>query len=164
MKKLIFATIAVLIISGSATPHAFATPDAAVIAADCVAAQSIMSQLEKVDAVTRINRGREYTNTLNLLFAMNARLSANRVVAPKLAEITANFSDGVGGFRADYDHYDDTLTNAIDVNCVANTGEFYGRLETARAARAKVSDDIANLDQLINNYRDELNAVIGGIK
>jgi len=153
--------LSALLASTFATSKALAMPDEQVIVANCRNAQSIMSQLEKADAVLRINRGRLYDDTLNLLYAMNARLSSNHVNAPRLAQITSNFETLSNTFRNDYSHYDDFLANAINVDCVANPVEFYNELDTARTNRAKVAADVTALDQLINDYRTEFNTVIG---
>jgi len=154
--------LSALLASTFATSQALAMPDTQVIIANCRNAQSIMNQLEKADAVLRINRGRSYDDTLNLLFAMNARLSSNHINAPHLAEITSNFETTLNAFRDDYGRYDDSLANAISVDCVADPVGFYNELDAARVNRAKLATDVATLNQLIDDYRTTFNTVIGG--
>ena len=155
--------LSVIIVGTFATSRALAMPDFAAISAHCRDAQNLMSQLEKVDAVQRINRGRLYTDTLNLLFAMNARLSANHLVATDLAQITSDFANGFSTFRDDYDRYDDSLNNAINVDCANNPQTFYDQLTVARGQRAQLAADIANLDQLLKNYQTTLDNSTKGI-
>jgi len=164
VKKLSLTIVLITLTLGSfAATRVSAMPETEVIMANCRAAQSILSQIEKADAVLRINRGRSYNNMLNLLFAMNARLSSNRINAPRLAEITSNFENRLNTFRDNYGRYDDILADAININCVANPDEFYNKLDTTRANRAELAGDVTALNQLINDYRTEFNNVVEGL-
>ena len=157
MKKWFFTVIICAVAaSGFTVQQAFAAPPQQTIVANCRNAQVVLGQLEKADAVQRINRGRLYNNVLNLLFAMNARLSVNRILATDLTDITQNFSTGFANFRNDYDKYDDSLNDLINADCVAQPDDFYNQLNNVRADRAKLASDVANLDNLINNYKTGL--------
>lgn len=154
--------MSIVLASGLAVSRVLAMPSEQVIVASCRSAQSLLSQLEKTDAVQRINRGRLYSNTLNLLFAMNARLNSNHIIAPNLTGLTSNFATGLSNFRDDYGRYDDDLNRATSIDCVATPTEFYSRLETARVSRARVANDVANLNQLMDSYQAELDAAVKG--
>jgi hypothetical protein len=166
VKKTIMAIISLLIIASSvAVPRALAAPDDATIAANCQQAQSTLRQIQKTDAVARINRGRAYSDILNdLLFTMNARLANNRLPTPHLSEITSEFQARLTNFRGNYDHYDDSLNAASGHNCVDNPAEFYEKLEKARTDRATVASDIERLDQLTRDYQTELANVTAGVQ
>jgi hypothetical protein len=132
-----------------------AVPSQELIIANCQSAQSIINQVEKADAVARINRGRAYNETLNLLFAMNTRLASNKIAAPKLTELTSEFEHQLTIFRDDYDNYDDILNSAIKTNCHQRPAEFYKQLVNARDSRIKLATDVTNLSQLIDSYKTE---------
>ena len=138
--------------------------DYAIMMANCHAAQAVISQIEKADAVSRINRGRAYNNTLDLLFAMNARLSNNRIAAPRLIELTSDFETQLAAFRASYDRYDAELTRVIDINCAQKPTEFYDRLSNAREYRQTIADEIKQLNKIIDEYKSELNKVAEGLE
>jgi len=153
---------ALVVVGGFGVPTVLAAPDQATITANCRAAQSVMGQVEKTDAVLRINRGRAYNDLLDLLFAMNARLASNKIAAPKLSEITADFEQKLATFRADYDKYDDSLTNAGQMNCAGRPAAFYESLTAAREKRAVLAADVANLKQLAGDYQTEFDRIMKG--
>ncbi len=165
MKKFILAiALMMLLTSTFAVPQALAMPDNSIITANCRAAQSVISQIEKANAVSRINRGWAYDNTLSLLFAMNARLSNNRIAAPRLVELTSDFEAQLTSFRTSYDRYATELGRATSVNCVQKPVDFYARLLTARGHRQTVADEIKKIDQIISDYKSELNIIAEDLK
>lgn len=164
MKKSILFLFAAVILFSSwiSVPRALAMPSESSISVNCQTAQSVLNQLEKSDAVLRVNRGRSYNNTLDLLLAMNARLANNRLSAPWLVELTSEFNVRLSVFRGNYDHYDDKLNNLIKFNCSDNPFGFYEKLNEVREARAQLADDISRLDKIIAEYSNELKHVTKG--
>jgi len=154
----------VLAVGVSITRTVLAMPNESTITANCRNAQSTLGQIEKSDVVLRINRGRSYNDTLELFFAMNARLSNNRIAAPRLAEITSDFNNKLTAFRNDYNSYDDLVTQITGMDCVAQPNDFYNQLNNLRIGRDKLASDVTNLNQLIDNYRNEFNSVVKDIK
>lgn len=159
-KAAIVAMIAVLLSDIFASRAVLAMPEEGIVRDNCLVAQSTLSQIEKADAVARINRGHDYNEVLSLMFAMNARLAANQIVAPELTAITAEFSQGFDNFRSHYDVYDDTMSSAINVKCTAQPVEFYAQLERARTARAVLRVDVDNLNSNVKNYYDNFDSLI----
>jgi len=137
-----------------------ARPEDSAISANCLAAQSILKRLEKADISTRINRGSDYDKLLNLMFAMNARLASNRIAAPELSEITAQFSEAIDKFRSHYDGYNDDLDRVTDIKCNEKPGEFYDFLEKTRISRKKLHEDVGKLKELFSEYKNKLNALV----
>jgi len=165
VKKFTFATALVVALTGIfAVPQVLAMPDPTIITANCRAAQQIISQIEKADAVSRINRGRANNNVLDLMFAMNARLAGNRIAAPRLTELTSDFEIQAADFRNSYDHYDTELTRAINIDCVQKPADFYNRLSNARGYRQTIADEIKELGKIIDDYKSELNKVTEDLK
>lgn len=137
-----------------------ATPSRDVIHTNCPAAQVVLNGLEKSDAALRINRGRVYNDVANLFYAMNSRLSTNKMSSPKLAEITTNFAKSLEKFRNGYNEYDDDLNDLIHMDCRKQPLEFYSKLETFRDKRKKFNDNVQYLDQLILDYKSEFNKLM----
>jgi hypothetical protein len=164
MKKSILAIAIMLSLTGNfAASQVLAMPDSSIITANCRAAQRSISQIEKADVVSRINRVRTYNNTQDLLFAMNARLSSNQIAAPRLVELTSDFKTQSAAFSASYNRYATELSRAINVDCVQKPVDFYARLINARKYRQDLADEIAKLNQIIDDYRGELKKVTEGL-
>ena len=139
-------------------------PTTDVIVANCKIAQKSMSQLEKADIGTRINRGYNYDRILDLMFSLNTRLASNRIAAPKLNEVTADVESQIATFRNDYADYDDALSQAISTNCAESPEEFYAQLVNARSLRGKLHQSVEKLDSSINSYYDEFDTIAKGQK
>src|SRR5687767_11981453 len=68
----------------------------ATIRSRCSNSQFALQQIEKRDAVSRINRGRAYDQMMRQVSAFNARLAYNKINAPDLVQITAQMQEAVG--------------------------------------------------------------------
>jgi hypothetical protein len=154
------ASIVVLVAGSFATPRALAMPDVTTVAANCVIAQSILNQIEKTDTGLRINRGHDYNELLDLMFAMNARLAANKIAAPVLTDIASQFKQNLAIFRADYDHYSDALSDVVNIKCVNKPMDFYSKLETTRHARSLLRQDVAMLSQNIDDFYGQFDFIM----
>ena len=157
MKKVVlYVSLVVITLANIAVP-AGAAPSDNVVRANCQSIQSVLSQIEKTDAALRINRGRIYNEVLDLFYAMNSRLASNKISAPELVSITSDFDSQLADFRNDYNDYDDDLNELIEAECQDDPGDFYSQLISVRDERAKLNDEIASLDQLVDDYWTEFN-------
>jgi cytochrome c peroxidase len=156
----IIAGVVVLVAGGFATSRVLAMPDVTAIVANCGIAQSVLNQIEKADTGSRINRGHDYNELLDLMFAMNARLSANKIAAPALTNLASQFEQNLATFRTNYDNYSDALSNVIGVKCASKPLDFYSKLETARTARALLKQNVATLSQNIDNFYNQFNTIM----
>ena len=147
-------------VGGFATSRAFGMPDQAIIATNCTAAQTVLNQIQKADTGSRINRGHSYNELLDLMFAMNARLAVNKIAAPTLTNLASQFEQNLAKFRTDYDAYDNALSNVLNLKCTNDPIGFYSQLETARAARVLLNQDVATLNQNLNDYYTEFDLII----
>lgn len=152
--------LAVLVTDVFASRTVMAMPSESLIRDNCGIAQTTLLQIEKADAVVRINRGHDYTEALNLMFAMNARLATNQIAAPELTTVTADFSKGFDDFRSHYDVYDDTIAQAISIKCTDHPAEFYVQLERTRTARAVLRSDIDTLNTHVRTYYEKFDTLI----
>ena len=82
---------------------------------------------------------------------------SNKISAPELVSITSDFDSQLADFRDDYNDYDDDLNELIVAECQDDPGDFYNQLINVRDERAKLNDEIASLDQLVDDYWTEFN-------
>lgn len=123
----------------------------------CSSAKVGLQQLQKRDAVSRINRGRAYDQMMTQISALNSRLAYNNVSQPELITISKELQTHVDAFRAISDKdYLEHLSNASKADCRAKPAEFYAQIVKAREDRDKVAGEVEKIDQLISRYRDEL--------
>jgi LPS O-antigen subunit length determinant protein (WzzB/FepE family) len=120
----------------------------------CSNSQFALQQIEKRDAVSRINRGRAYDQMLRQVSAMNSRFAYNKVSSPDLIQITTSLQQGVDTFRAGYDRYDTDISDALKVNCKDKPADYYSVIVKARADRTAVGDQVNGINDLMKQYRD----------
>lgn len=163
VKKLIIAfALAALLTNSFAVKSAIAAPSEDIIRNGCDVAKSTLSQIEKFDVAVRLNRGYDYKEVLNLMFAMNARLAANQISAPELTAITAQFSKDFEDFHSHYDVYDDTILGTISSDCKGNPTKFYSKLEQSRVTRAVLRADLDKLNNAVSDYYGKFDSIIKG--
>ena len=119
----------------------------------CSASQFALQQIEKRDAVSRINRGRAYDQMLRQVSAFNSRFAYNKISSPELIQVTGQLQDAVNAFRSHYDRYDTDITDALKVNCKEKPAEYYGVIVRAREDRNAVGEQVRRIDDLLNQYR-----------
>ncbi len=123
----------------------------------CSSAQISIQQLQKRDAVARINRGRAYDQFMNQIAAFNSRLAYNTISIPELITISRELKAHVDQFRTISDQmYLEHLGNAIKLDCKNKPTEFYELIVRAREDRDRVVGEVDKIDQLIALYRDQL--------
>lgn len=158
MKKVAMLVCAMMMLAGNAAWPVAAVPSDEVIKMNCQSAQTILNQLEKADAALRINRGRIYNEVADLFYAMNSRLASNRISSPELVTITEDFESELEHFRTDYNSYDDTMSELIQMKCQDKPSNFYNKLSKARDQRATLAEHVQHLDEVIKDYQDEFNS------
>jgi hypothetical protein len=122
----------------------------------CTNSQFILQQVEKREAVSRINRGRAYDQMMRQISAINSRFAYNKISAPELIQLTAQLQTAVDKFRTDYDHYDSDLTNAMRLDCKAKPADYYSVIVQARTDRSAVGDQVDATNDLMRQYREAL--------
>lgn len=120
----------------------------------CTSSQFILQQIEKRDAVSRINRGRAYDQMLRQISALNSRFAYNKISSPDLIQLTAQLQAAVDKFRANYDRYDSDLTDAMRIDCKAKPVEYYNMINQARNDRSSVGDEVKAVGGLMTEYRE----------
>lgn len=149
-------SVAILASFASVPAHAEdLTPDQVTrVKENCVSTKSSLNQLHVSDALLRVNRGQMYESmSSKLMDTFNDRLAGNRLDNKAMTTVTSNYRTALTNFRLDYIAYEQKLSEAIRIDCVAQPNSFHNKLEEARELRAKVHDDVLRLHRLIDDYR-----------
>jgi len=128
------------------------------ITVNCLSIKSNLNQLHASDALLRVNRGQLYESiSTKLMSAFNNRLTSNSFDAKGLAVVLTGYRTALEAFQGDYRSYERQLSAAIKVDCNKEPLEFHNAIEDARTKRNKVHDDVAKLNQYIDDYRSAVN-------
>jgi hypothetical protein len=122
----------------------------------CTDALRGILRIQKSEAATRVNRGREYEALLKLIATFNSRVVLNKLDAPVLTKTTAQIQTKFSDFQRDYIDYARKIDATLDINCKEAPVTFYDNLTAAREARAKVAGDIRDIDGLLGEYQKGL--------
>jgi hypothetical protein len=129
------------------------------IRANCVDAQSTLSQLHASDALLRVNRGQLYESISTKLMApLNSRISLNRLDGVSLVAIAATYEGQLTYFRQTYQQYEEAMSDTLKINCTNQPVAFYDSVADTRAKRKKVHESTVALHDTIRNYKDEFEA------
>jgi hypothetical protein len=121
---------------------------------NCLALKSTLNQLHASDALLRVNMGQLYESmAIKLMNGFNGRIENNNLNNHSLVSVTKNYSAILDNFRADYQVYEEQLSNAINVDCQNHPASFYNAISLARTDRDKVHSDVLRLNQSINSYQ-----------
>lgn len=119
----------------------------------CSNSQFALQQIEKRDAVSRINRGRDYDQMLRQISAFNSRFAYNKINMPDLVQISSDLQNAVNEFRASYDTYDNDIASALKINCKQDPSQYYGFIVQARTDRAVIGEKVKSINDLVAKYR-----------
>lgn len=129
------------------------------IRANCVEAQSALTQIHQSDVLMRINRGQLYEQISTKLMApLNSRIALNRLDSADLVSTTARYEKQLGSFRNVYQSYDQAMNDVLKMNCTAQPVAFFDAVGDARAKRKKVYEATVTLQQAIKDYKAEFEA------
>lgn len=151
----VFATVAVT--SGIALSAAAQNPELTPekleqIRNNCGAAQSAIQRIQKSDIVTRSNRGRSYEYILQLMASLNSRIALNKLSQTRMVEITSELHAKYRSFYGHYTEYEAVIDQILRLQCTERPQEFYDTLQTLRAQRTRLADDVSQMRQLIDEY------------
>lgn len=155
---LVLAGISVVVFGISLAAHAQSDEDLTsdkldLIKSRCSNSQVALQQIEKRDAVSRINRGRAYDQMLRQVSAFNSRFAYNKVSSPDLIQITSDLQGAVDTFRASYDKYDTDVSDAMKINCKQKPADYYSMILKARDDRSAVGEEVGKIVDLMTQYR-----------
>lgn len=130
----------------------------------CTSSQLALQQIEKRDAVSRINRGRAYDQLLRQVSAFNSRLAYNKINAPDLIDLTNQLQNAVNKFRDNFDQYDTDLSRAQQIDCKTKPADYYNQITKARSDRTVVNEQIKVVSGIMAQYREAVVKLEGTIK
>lgn len=143
--------------SASAAEQTDLTPEKlADIKTSCVSMQVVLQKIQYNDAVNRVNRGQGYESLVaRMMIPLNGRAAVNGFSnsASVLASTTTRYQQALDSFKNDFENYDNALSTALRVKCQEKPTDFYKNLTEARKQRTNLSNDVVNLSQLIEEYR-----------
>lgn len=116
-------------------------------------------QVQKSEAATRVNRGREYETILRLTAAFNSRIVFNKLDAPALTSASARMQTKFSDFQQHYLDYADRVDATLDINCKEAPVTFYDSLTRAREARAVIATDVKDIENLLDEYQRGLDSL-----
>lgn len=123
---------------------------------NCRAATRTLTRVRTNDTLVRVNRGQLYDLISTKLMArLNSRLAINKLDASNLVSVTANFDETLSTFRLRYESYEDQLSRTIRTDCQDRPEQFYRNLQKTRELRLTVHNSVTDLNQYIDDYRDE---------
>jgi hypothetical protein len=122
----------------------------------CSSSQLAVQQIEKLGAVSRINRGRAYDQMLRQVSAFNSRLAYNNVSSPELIDLTGQLQTAVNKFRDAFNQYDTDLSDSLKVNCKDKPADYYNMIVRAREDRSVVGEQVKAIVGLTSQYREAL--------
>lgn len=124
------------------------------IRANCVDAQSTLSQLHASDALLRVNRGRLYESiSTQLMVPFNSRVSLNQLDGAKLVAISTTYEGQLTSFRTNYKLYEEAMSQTLRINCTNEPVAFYDQVNDTRVKRKKVHDNTLSLHKTIGEYK-----------
>lgn len=127
------------------------------VKANCVSIKNSLNQLHASDALLRVNRGQVYESmATKLMDNFNNRLSINSLDNKAMTTVTSNYRTALNNFRSDYIAYEQKLSAAIRIDCVAQPNSFHATILEARKLRQTVHDDVIKLHRLIDDYRSSV--------
>lgn len=159
MSKLIALMLAAVLLVAptvSAEPRVLTDSEIEQIRRNCQASQGYLQQIQRNDAVARINRGHAYESITKLVANFNSRVVLNRIDGTKLVSITSDLNKRIGAFQSDYLLYEDALSTALSIKCREQPVTFYDALSNARDLRTRVSKDINDINVYLDSYQTGL--------
>lgn len=129
------------------------------IRANCIEAQSVLQRVHVSDALLRVNRGQLYEQIATKLMApLNGRIAFNRLDGSALVATTGDYERQLGQFRSSYQAYEESMSQAINMDCGATPVAFYDKVTEAQDRRKKVNEATVQLQKIINLYEKQFDA------
>lgn len=129
------------------------------IKANCSAAKVTMSRLHASDALLRVNRGQLFESISTKLMApFNSRVALNQLDSGKLVSITSGYGKELDGFRTDYQHYEEAMSQLLQLDCEKQPVTFYDGVANVRTKRAAVHARAEALQKATRDYKEAFEA------
>lgn len=120
----------------------------------CRGSQVVLRELANTDALLRVNLGQRYENIASdFMVPLNNRLASNQIDASALTYITTDYNAVLRDYKSQYFAYYNTLESTITMDCQAKPVEFYSHIETLRADRDALGEQIMTINTQAYDYQ-----------
>lgn len=124
------------------------------ISSSCSSIKESLKSIQHLDSRTRSYYGKYYETILtDYMIPLGTRLLRNSQLDAELTEIQSEFTSARAGFNSDFITYSQSFEELASIDCVAHPEDFYGKLETTRKKRVTLTEDIDDIQQIIDKYR-----------
>jgi len=157
MKKIVLPVLVFVAVAlgVAGTAGALDVTKEAAVSMNC---SSIVGQLENVryyDRRAREYLGNRYERMISgYVVNLNVRLLKNNMADTRLQTLQAELAETHGQFKSEYGRYAIEMDRLIEMDCVAQPGDFYAQLATVREGRATVRGLIEELNTGLARYGD----------
>lgn len=134
------------------------------ISAKCDDLHFTLQKLQRSDAVSRTNMGREYENILDQLKALSDRLENNKINNAQFDALREELKSTIDAFRAAYIEYDNTLTSLRQIDCKTKPADFDLALQRTHGLRATIHAQTVTAEGIIARYREEVQKFRGELE
>ncbi len=170
-RRLVIVTFALLAFVGPVVyadnqTSAMVTSDQlSLIRQNCVTVQASITRLHASDALARVHLGQEYeTISTKLMTPLNSRAVLDKYDASDIIKTAANFNAKLDLFRTQYQHYDEAISSALQMNCRDQPASFLDILTQARDDRTAVQDTVTQMSGIVQQYRTQVTALQAQVK
>ena len=154
MKKLLRNLVVVLVMFGMSgiggvKVSAITSEKEALIVEKCDKIKESLTNLQHNDSRLRVYLGRRYETIItNYIKPLNVSLVENNLSTTAFINNQNNFVAARQNFVIDFIEYQKALEELVASDCKHEPANFYEKLETTRARRKSVADDVSKLWKL----------------
>lgn len=125
------------------------------IRANCIEAQSSLTQLHRNDAGLRVNRGQLYEAiSTKLMTPLNTRIVSSKLDGATLVLATTLYEQRLNEFRSNYTQYEESMAKTLRINCINQPVAFYDSVAESRTKRQLVYASDQAIQGSIQQYGD----------
>lgn len=118
------------------------------ITARCKAAQTVLKNMQQRGQTGLSQRVGKYDTVSNKLSNLVEKLEGTQTDSTALKQVQAKFSAAVTTFKKDLAAYNQSLDDALAMDCAADPAGFKATLDSLRAQRAQLAKDAAAIKKL----------------
>jgi hypothetical protein len=123
------------------------------IRANCVSAQTTLTQLHASDALMWVNRGQLFESlSSRLMVPFNGRIAKYTQRNVSLVQLASDYDSELTTFRSNYQQYEEAMTRTLKIDCQNQPVSFYDGVTDTRNKRAATHDSVIALQKTIQDY------------
>jgi hypothetical protein len=123
------------------------------IRANCVSAQTTLTQLHASDALMRVNRGQIFQSiSTRLMVPFNGRIAKYTQQNVTLVELASDYDNEFTTFSTNYQQYEEAMSRTLQIDCQNQPVSFYDSVSDTRNKRQATHDSVLALQKTIQDY------------